>query len=163
MSTAVSLVVGADGSSLKNGSSKGVSSQADRESFVARRKSFDGIIIGGNTARTEPYAITPVPLIVISRSQVNPLPTNSKAQLWNMPASQAVERAKKEFGPKILIEGGVAIIQELLSANLIDTFYLTVTDVIGGEKLVDWPEILNSFATIDKREVDGTLFFEASN
>jgi len=68
MSTCASLVVGADGSTSKAGSSRGVGSSADRSVFLARRAEFDVIIIGGNTARNEPYTRTPVALVVLSRS-----------------------------------------------------------------------------------------------
>jgi riboflavin biosynthesis pyrimidine reductase len=59
------LVVGSDGSTSKDGSSRGVSSSADRSRFLERRRSVDAILIGGNTARNEPYRKTPVPVVVV--------------------------------------------------------------------------------------------------
>ena len=84
MRVTVTLVVGADGSTTKNGNSAGVSNTVDRTAFLARRRNADCIIIGGNTARTEPYHRTPVPVIVISKSLINPLADNRLAHCWNL-------------------------------------------------------------------------------
>ena len=163
MSTSASLVVGIDGSTTKFGSSRGVSSKADRTVFLERRRSFDAILIGGNTARTEPYSFSPVPLIVISRSTKNPLPENPKVHLWNTTPAQAISRAQIEFGKRILIEAGVGMIKEFLAEKLIDEFFLTVTREQDGENYINWSEILSSFAHCEKSEIDATLFFHAYN
>lgn len=163
MSTTASLVVGADGSTTKNGNSGAISTPADRVAFLARRGKVDVIIIGGNTARNEPYHHTPVPLVVISRSKNNPLTDNPKANLWNLSPSDAIIRARDEFGPKILIEGGTKMINELLEQGLISEFFLTVTPELNGENVIDWREILNSFTSIENSETNGTLFFHAHN
>jgi riboflavin biosynthesis pyrimidine reductase len=163
MSTSASLVVGVDGSASKAGTSGGVSSKADRSLFLARRREFDLILIGGNTARTEPYLTTPIPVVVLSRSAISPISKNPKAHVWNLSPSQALVRAGSEFGPRILVEGGPALMRELLDAGLIDDFFLTVTEVQGGENKIDWQEILNHFTFVEKNEVDGTLFFHAHN
>ena len=163
MSTSASLVVGADGSTSKDGSSGGVSSKADRSVFLARRRNFDLILIGGNTARTEPYGSTPIPVVILSRSDINAIAQNPMAHVWNTSPSNALVRARDEFGPRILVEGGPSLMCELLEAELIDDFFLTVTEVQGGENAIDWQEILNYFAFVEKSEVDGTLFFHAHN
>jgi len=163
MSISASLVVGGDGSTTKAGSSGGVSSSVDRSIFLARRREFDVLLIGGNTARAEPYAKSPIPLIVLTRSEVVSIALNPKAQIWNLSPSQAILRARAEFGPRILVEGGPGLLRELLSEKLIDDFFLTVTDVQGGENPIDWREILTHFTTVEKSEVDGTQFFHAHN
>ena len=66
-------MVGRDGSTSKENSSNGVSSDADRKAFLARRRKVDCILIGGNTARHEPYKQSPVPLVILSRSTINPV------------------------------------------------------------------------------------------
>ena len=163
MSVSASLVVGSDGSTTKIKSSLGISSAADRAAFLALRRTFDAIIIGGNTARNEGYSRSPVPLIIISRSPISPVPENELAHLWNMSAGDAIKRASKEFGGNILIEAGVSIINELLDGNLIESFFLSVTPATGGENVIDWHEILKKFTYVEKRETDGTLFFHAHN
>lgn len=163
MSIVATLVVGADGSTSKESRSAGVSSPQDRALFLQRRREVDCIIVGGNTARHEPYNRTPVPLVVISRSLVNPVQGNHLAHFWNCSPTQAVEKAKKLFGERILIEGGVTLIDELIENGVIDQLELSVTPAIGGDDRIDWKLLLSRFKHCDSREIEGTQFFSASN
>jgi riboflavin biosynthesis pyrimidine reductase len=163
VSVVATLVVGSDGSTSKESRSAGVSSPADRQVFLQRRREVDCIIVGGNTARHEPYNRTPVPLIVISRSLVNPVQGNHLAHFWNCSPAQAVEKAQKQFGDKILIEGGVTMISELIDQSIIDELELSVTPASGGQDRVDWKGLIAKFAHCKSREVDGTTFYSAHN
>lgn len=163
MSIVATLVVGADGSTSKESRSAGVSSTADRQIFLQRRREVDCIIIGGNTARHEPYNRTPVPLVVISRSLVNPVQGNHLALLWNCSPVQAVEKAKTQFGENILIEGGITMINDLINNKIIDRIELSVTPATGGEDRIDWKALLAHFAHCESREIDGTTFYSAFN
>jgi riboflavin biosynthesis pyrimidine reductase len=163
MSVVASLVVGIDGATTKDGRSSGVSSPADRAKFLARRRAVDVIIIGGNTARSEPYSKTVVPLVVISRSLVNPVQGNHLSHFWNCSPSEAVTRARKLFGENILIEGGASMINELIEHNLIDQLELSVTPIAGGDEKIDWKVLLGKFANYLEEKVDQTIFYSASN
>lgn len=157
------LVVGGDGSTSKAGTSRGVSSSADRARFLERRRRVDAILIGGNTARTEPYRKTPVPVVVISTSMINSLADNRQAYWWNTSPSEAIERAQRLFGPTILIEAGTSIILELLSLNLIDRLELSVTTVSGGEDRIDIQQMLSNFNSVTN-EIEGeTTFYTATH
>ena len=157
------LVVGSDGSTSKESRSAGVSSPEDRKAFLQRRREVDVIIVGGNTARHEPYNRTPVPLVVISRSLVNPVQGNHLALLWNCSPVMAVEKARALFGEKILIEGGISMINELLEHKKIDQLELSVTSATGGENTVDINHLLSHFSQIERREDSETVFYSASN
>ena len=163
MSIVATLVVGIDGSTSKESRSAGVSSAADRQVFLQRRREVDCIIIGGNTARHEPYNRTPVPLVVISRSLVNPVQGNHLALLWNCSPSEAVKKAQKQFGEKILIEGGITMINSLMDSRLIDQLELSVTPATGGDEQIDWKALLAKFAHYQSHEIDGTTFYSAHN
>lgn len=163
MSIVATLVVGIDGSTSKESRSAGVSSPADRKIFLQRRREVDCIIIGGNTARHEPYNRTPVPLVVISRSLVNPVQGNHLALLWNCSPVQAVEKARTQFGPKILIEGGISMINDLVENKVIDRLELSVTQVSGGDDRIDWKELIAQFSHCTSQEIDGTFFYSAHN
>jgi len=163
VSIVATLVVGTDGSTSKESRSAGVSSPADRKIFLQRRREVDCIIIGGNTARHEPYNRTPVPLVVISRSLVNPVQGNHLASLWNCSPVQAVEKARTQFGQNILIEGGITMINELIGHNVIDRIELSVTPASGGENRIDWKALIAQFAHCQSHEVDGTYFYSAHN
>jgi len=161
MTVTVTLVVGADGSTSKNGNSAGVSNKADRTAFLARRRTADCILIGGATARVEPYHRTPVPVVVVSRSLINPLADNRLAHCWNLSPEKAVERAEKTFGPNIHIEAGISIVNELIEHNRVDQIELSVTEVTGGEDLVDIEKLLSHFPNRTENTVEGTRFISA--
>ena len=161
MTVTVTLVVGADGSTSKSGNSAGVSSAADRSAFLARRRTADCILIGGNTARTEPYHRTPVPVVVLSKSLINPLADNRLAHCWNLSPVKAVERAKSTFGPDIHIESGASIIRELINASLVDALELSITDVTGGDDVIDISELLSHFPNQSEKTISGTRFISA--
>ena len=74
-----------------------------------------------------------------------------------------MEKARSLFGEKILIEGGISMINDLLSHNLIDQLELSVTPAIGGEDKIDINELLSHFSQVSKREDLGTVFYSASN
>jgi riboflavin biosynthesis pyrimidine reductase len=156
------LVVGSDGSTTKDGSSRGVSSSTDRTRFLARRRSVDAILIGGNTARTEPYHKTPVPVVVVSTSMANALADNRQAYWWNASPSVAIERARRLFGQTILIEAGQSIILELISLNMIDRLELSVTPVTGGEDRIDIKELLSHFTSVSNESEGETVFYTAT-
>ena len=162
MTVTLTLVSGSDGSTSKGGNSAGVSSAADRTSFLARRRAADCILIGGNTARTEPYQRTPVPVVVISRSLINPLANNRLAHCWNLTPAKALDRAIKTFGPNVHVEAGASIIDELLSAGRVDALELSITEVSGGEDKVDLAKLLSYFSQQSEKIADGTRFISAS-
>lgn len=161
MTVTVTLVTGSDGSTAKGGNSAGVSSAADRTSFLARRRSADCILIGGNTARIEPYQRTPVPVIVISRSLINPLANNRLAHCWNLAPIRALDRAIKTFGPNVHVEAGVSIIEELISAGRVDALELSITQVKDGEDKIDIAKLLSHFSQQNESTIDGTRIISA--
>ena len=161
MTVTVTLVAGSDGSTAKGGSSAGVSSAADRTSFLARRRAADCILIGGNTARTEPYQRTPVPVVVISRSLINPLVNNRLAHCWNLTPVKALDRAIKTFGPNVHVEAGASIIDELIVAGRVDALELSITQVIDGEDKIDIAKLLSCFSQQSETTIDGTRFISA--
>jgi riboflavin biosynthesis pyrimidine reductase len=161
MPVIATLVVGADGSTSRNGNSGGVTSAIDRSQFLQRRRSADCIIIGGNTARNEPYQRTPVPVVVLSRSLFNPLAGNRLAYCWNLSPSQAVDKAIAMFGPVVHIEAGISIINELIAQGRIDELELSITESIDGVDKIDIQELLNHFSSMTEKISDGTRMISA--
>ena len=158
-----SLVVGSDGSTSKDGRSAGVSSAADRRAFLARRRTADALLIGGNTARNEPYQKTPVPVVVVSKSMLNPLSNNRLAHWWNCEPAEALARAQRLFGETIVIESGISIIEELIAAKKVDRLELSVTSVTAGEHQVDFKKLLSKFSNVIERVEEDTTFYTATN
>lgn len=161
MPVIATLVAGADGSTSKNGNSAGVTTALDRSEFLQRRRLADCIIIGGNTARTEPYQRTPVPVVVLSRALINPLSGNRLAHCWNLSPAKAVDKALETFGPRIHIEAGATILDELVRAGRIDELELSITAVKDGEDKMDIEEILTHFTITQDVTLEGTRFISA--
>lgn len=161
MAVFASLVVGSDGSTTKGGNSRGIASGVDRTAFLARRRSADFLLIGGQTARTEPYHRTPVPVVISSRSMISALADNRLAHWWNLSPTEALAKGIKLFGPSVLVESGPAIINELIENKAIDGIYLSVTSVVGGEYPIDTERLLANFQEVKREEIDGTTFIEA--
>jgi riboflavin biosynthesis pyrimidine reductase len=161
MAVFASLVVGSDGSTAKGGNSRGITSGIDRTAFLARRRSADFLLIGGETARVEPYHRTPVPVVISSRSMINSLADNRLAHWWNLSPSEALAKGIKKFGENVLVESGPTIIDDLLLNQALDGIYLSITSVTGGENQIDIAALLRNFDEIDRQEVEGTQFIEA--
>jgi len=161
MAVFASLVVGSDGSTAKGGNSHGITSGVDRTAFLARRRSVDFLLIGGETARVEPYHRTPVPVVISSRSMINSLADNRLAHWWNLSPAEALAKGIKKFGENVLVESGPTIIDDLLLNKVLDGIYLSITSVTGGENPINIAALLGNFVEIDRQEVEGTQFIEA--
>ena len=161
MAVFASLVVGSDGSTAKGGNSRGITSGVDRTAFLARRRSADFLLIGGETARVEPYHRTPVPVVISSRSMINSLADNRLAHWWNLSPADALAKGIKKFGENVLVESGPTIIDDLLLNQVLDGIYLSITSVTGGENPIDIAALLGNFVEIDRQDVEGTQFIEA--
>lgn len=161
MAVFASLVVGIDGSTAKGGNSRGITSGVDRTAFLARRRSADFLLIGGETARLEPYHRTPVPVVISSRSMINSLADNRLAHWWNLSPTDALAKGMKKFGENVLVESGPSIIDELLLNKVLDGIYLSITSITGGENPIDIAALLGNFVEIDRQKIEGTQFIEA--
>jgi riboflavin biosynthesis pyrimidine reductase len=162
MRVLANLVLGSDGSTTLDGSSKALSSATDRKRFHELRALASAILIGGNTARTEPYATTPIPLVVITRTGEIPdsVRGNPKVQIWELDPVTAIKKAGDEFGGNILVEGGISLIQELLVANQIDELYLTLSNKSGGENVYDLSALTRDFTVESSEKIDGETFLK---
>lgn len=161
MAVFASLVVGADGSTTKAGNSRGITSGVDRTAFLARRRSADFLLIGGETARNEPYHRTPVPVVISSRSMINALADNRIAHWWNLSPTAALAKGVAKFGENVLVESGPTIIKELIASRALDGIYLSITEVTNGENPIDISALLEKFDQINRQQIEGTEFIEA--
>ena len=157
--------MGSDGSTTLAGSSRSLSSPIDRARFHELREQASAILIGGNTARNEPYAVTPVPLIVLTRSGKLPdsLLANPLLHIWELDPVAAVQRAVLEFGENILVEGGINLLKELLIANQIAELFLTISEKTGGEHIYDLSALTRDFIVESSEKIDGETLLKLSN
>jgi dihydrofolate reductase len=94
---------------------------------------------------------------------LNPISNNRLAHWWNCDPVEALTRAQRLFGETIVIESGISIIEELITAKKIDRLELSVTTVSGGEDQIDYQKLLKKFATVSERVEDDTTFYTAAN
>jgi riboflavin biosynthesis pyrimidine reductase len=149
------LIVGADGSTTVRGRSVGLSSPADRKRFHQLRAGADYIVIGGNTARTEPYASTPVPLIVLTHGLLpDEISSNTLARSVSAPLPDVLN----ELEGNILIEAGPSLLGIAMSSRLVDEFHLTITQAAPAENQINISNLISGYEETNCEEVDGDKF-----
>ena len=148
------LIVGIDGSTTASGSSIGLSNDEDRQRFHQLRGESDLILIGGNTARREPYKRTPIPLYILTHSKVKLQPKNQLAKQFQLTPKQLLEEVGSKFEStselpiKLLVEAGPKLLLEMISQSLVDHLYLTVSLNKKGENKVDIDELTKDFRLV---------------
>ena len=141
-----------DGRAALNSRSKGLSFPEDRARFHEIRAEADAILIGGNTARLEPYASTPVPLFILTRAASIPETSqNPHVTLMNTDLATALAILKTTHSA-ILIEAGPSLVFEGLSKKLIDTLYLSISELDGDpdSPRYDLTEPLSEYHCVEK-------------
>jgi riboflavin biosynthesis pyrimidine reductase len=156
------LVVSSTGATSKNGSSIGLSSPADRKRFHELRSESDAILIGGSTARREPYKKTPIPLFIITHSLVRLQPKNQLAKQLNLPPAAALQEISNFFAQKeraqILVEAGPKLLTKMIDEGLIKTLYLTVNHETTGENIIDLADLVKNFKLTSSVKVENDEF-----
>lgn len=156
------LIVGKDGSTSKNGSSIGLSTPADRKLFHHLRSQSSAILIGGNTARREPYKKTAVPLYIITHSKLRLQPKNPLAKQLNLDPLSAINLVLTEIAdqpsPKLLVEAGPKLLLELINLKKIDELYLTINHNLTGENKIDVTQLTADFKLISSTQEEGCEF-----
>jgi riboflavin biosynthesis pyrimidine reductase len=162
MTVSANIILGADGSTSLGGSSAGLTDLADRTRFHNIRGSADAIMIGGNTARTEPYGKTPIPLVIISAQNEIPdlVRANPMVNIWDLLPMVALEKARAEFGPNILIEAGPKLLREFLRQGVIQELFITLSAQTGGNNKVELTELITGFVEASREDVSGTVFLK---
>ena len=162
--TAANLIVGKDGSTTKSGSSIGLSSDEDRNRFKALRAKSDLILIGGNTARREPYKRTPIPLYILTHSKVRLQPKNQLAKQFAITPSQIIEEISANFNPaerspiNLLIEAGPNLLLQMIKQGLVDHLYLTINLQAIGENPIAISDLTDNFELISSEEIQPCQF-----
>ncbi|CAB4576223.1 unannotated protein [freshwater metagenome] len=156
------LIVGRDGSTSRNGSSIGLSTPADRKLFHQLRSESSAILIGGNTARREPYKKTAIPLYIITHSKLRLQPKNQLAKQLNLDPQTALNVILDEISDQpsaqLLIEAGPKLLLEMIQIGMVDKLYLTINHALDGENKIDLDQLTANFKLIDTHQEDGCEF-----
>jgi riboflavin biosynthesis pyrimidine reductase len=159
------LIVGSDGSTTANNSSIGLSTDEDRLRFKQLRSKSDLILIGGNTARREPYKRTPVPLYILTHAKVRLQPKNQLAKQFSMDITDLFSEISNNFLPteitspiNLLVEAGPILLQEMIELSLINHLYLTKNLEKSGENKISIEELTATFKLISNERVGACEF-----
>ena len=159
MTVLANLVIGLDGSTTSAGSSAKLSSQEDRRRFNELRKRADVILIGGETARKEPYQKTPVPLVVTSKfKEILEINLNEKAEIVNIAPVSSIKYAREKYGETILIEGGPNFLLEVIDE--VDELYITISSKNGDGQVVSFDGLTRNFIMEDMEKIDQEIFYK---
>ena len=152
--TSANLIVGADGSTTLANSSRGLSTDEDRRRFHELRSKNDLILIGGNTARREPYKRTPIPLYILTHTKVRLQPKNQLAKQFALSPIEIINELKSSFNPEqsgpinLLVEAGPALLKQMIDEGLIDNLYLTINQEKTGDNQIVLTQLTKGFELI---------------
>ena len=159
------LIVGSDGSTTANNSSIGLSTDEDRLRFKQLRSKSDLILIGGNTARREPYKRTPVPLYILTHAKVRLQPKNQLAKQFSMGITDLFSEVSNNFLPteitspiNLLVEAGPTLLQEMIDLSLINHLYLTKNLEKNGENKISIEKLTAPFKLVTSERVGACEF-----
>jgi riboflavin biosynthesis pyrimidine reductase len=159
------LIVGSDGSTTANNSSIGLSTDEDRLRFKQLRSKSDLILIGGNTARREPYKRTPVPLYILTHAKVRLQPKNQLAKQFSMGIADLFSEISNNFPPteitspiNLLVESGPILLKEMIELSLINHLYLTINLEKSGENKISIEELTATFKLVSNERVGACEF-----
>lgn len=157
--TSANLIVGADGSTTLANSSMGLSTDEDRRRFHELRSKNDLILIGGNTARREPYKRTPIPLYILTHTKVRLQPKNQLAKQFALSPIEIINELKSSFNPEqsgpinLLVEAGPALLKQMIDEGLIDNLYLTINQEKTGDNQIVLAQLTKDFELIKRENI----------
>ena len=159
------LIVGKDGSTTVAGSSTPLSTEEDRRRFHQLRTDSDLILIGGNTARREPYKRTPIPLYILTHTKVRLAPKNQLAKQFTMTPTQMINEISNNFPPqdskagiKLLVEAGPKLLQQMINDSLIDQLYLSINLEKTGDNQISIEALTSTFKLITTEVISACEF-----
>jgi riboflavin biosynthesis pyrimidine reductase len=159
------LIVGNDGSTTSNNSSIGLSTDEDRLRFQQLRSRSDLILIGGNTARREPYKRTPVPLYILTHAKIRLQPKNQLAKQFSLGIGELFSEISNNFPPtdstspiNLLVEAGPILLKQMIELSLIDHLYLTKNLEKNGENKISIEELIKPFKLVTSERVGSCDF-----
>jgi riboflavin biosynthesis pyrimidine reductase len=163
--TTANLIVGKDGSTTTNNSSIGLSTDEDRARFKQLRSKSDLILIGGNTARREPYKKTPIPLYILTHAKVRLQPKNQLAKQFSINITELLSEISSNFPPtesnspiNLLVEAGPILLKQMIDLSLIQNLYLTKNLEKDGENKISIEELVKPFKLITSERVGSCEF-----
>lgn len=162
MAVIASLVMGSNGATSIEGSSRGLSTPPDRERFLARHRSASAFIIGRESAARERYLSEDTPIFVFTRNTTPLHFENPAMQQINssLGLQELVRLIDSRIEGQIVIEAGPTLLTALVAESCVDRLELSITPIEGDGNFLDCEELLQNFEIEKELTIDGTRLLE---
>jgi riboflavin biosynthesis pyrimidine reductase len=162
MALIASLAVGANGATTLRGSSRGISTPADRNRFLALHRSAGAIITGKESAAVEDYAKTRVPIFIFTRSPerlVFQHPTMQQIVV-DRDLLEISRRIDQRISGDIVIEAGPRLLLAMAEVGAVDVLHLSITPIEGDGNFIETSMLLSNFEIESEEHQDGTQLLQ---
>ena len=159
MSVIATLVVGANGATSKDGSSRALSTEADRERFLELHRSAGAYIVGRNSYLQESYAQSTAPVFIFTR---NPSQVVSAASAFVtvVDVSDGFEDEMSSivsaYPSPLVVESGISLLVPLIEDGKVEYLELSISPIEDDDHFIDVHQLLSQFAIESEEIVDGT-------
>ncbi|MFM1975120.1 MAG: hypothetical protein RL524_1107 [Actinomycetota bacterium] len=140
MTVIASLVVGSNGAASLHGSSRALSTPADRERFLARHQGASAFIIGKKSAAIESYAKSQVPIF--------------------SDLGEITRRIDERIPGNIVVEAGPSLLLALIGAGVIEILELSISPIEGDGDFLSIEDLLAPFSIESEVTIDGTRLLQ---
>lgn len=161
MSVIATLNIGANGATTLGGSSRALSTSADRERFLALHRGAGAIVLGRNSAAHESYTAGACPIYLLTRDSAFEERTR-KFQVVHIGATlaAAMQKIVAENPSPIVVEAGPNLLLPLIAAGCIDEVQISLSPISGDDHFIDWQELMKDFEIVKDQMVDGTRLLQ---
>ena len=177
----LNLIVDRAGGYAPPGASKELTNPRDRQLFHHLRAQCDAIIIGAETARTEPYRNHTKQIVVLTQTGIFPDDFFSGVQPWILTDEPSLLRVTKEVRGRaeiftyvdfreltdffitkgiasILCEGGAIVASLLSSHDLFDLVFLTRTNTNALGPTIEIDTLTQGVPSLSEITEEGTTY-----
>ena len=156
MSVIATLNVGANGATSLAGSSTGISTAADRERFLKLHRRAGVHIAGANSASSELYTSTKIPLVILTRSTLSQSKQGREIINTSDGLQGVMREIKERFPAPIVVEAGPNLLTALVNQGCIEEIELSISPLIGDGNFINYVELLTYFNLTTDETIDGT-------
>lgn len=159
------LVVGRNHATTLNGISAPLSTQPDRQRFLALHRKAGAIIIGKNSALRESYEKTSVPIFIFTRESA---PLNfSHPMMQQINVSRDLTEITRLIDQRtagdIVVESGPSLLQALIAVNVVDELELSIAPIDGDGDFIQIDDLLQNFEITSDITVEDTRLLKCRN
>lgn len=160
MSVIATINVGGNGATSKHGSSRDLSTPADRNRFLALHRSAGSYIVGGRSFAAESYINSTAPIYLLTRNPRGGLTSHLHDGVTEVDTSvglATVMRALRATAQEpIIVEAGVGLLLPLIEAGTIEELHLSISPIAGDGDYVEIERLISSFELIGEEVVEST-------